>query len=99
VRRKIMAKYKNKASRTNTPWTDADYANLRAMYAAGMSKWDISKELDRSPGAVQAQVYTLGLHKIVSDALTSQDATKHVSSVTTTSTLKRWWNRLMGKEN
>ena len=94
-----MTKYKNKASRTNTPWTDADYANLRVMYAAGMSKWDIAKELDRSPGAVQSQIYTLGLHKIVSDTLTTEDATWDVSSASTTSILKRWWNRIMGREN
>jgi hypothetical protein len=99
-------KYKTKRSRgmnSNTAWTESDIDTLTTMYHAGFSNWDISVALGRSSGAVTQRVYQMGLHKrtkkyeTVSDTLTTQDATMDVTSVTTTSTLKRWWNRLMGK--
>jgi hypothetical protein len=99
-------KYKTKRSKgmnTGTVWTESDVDTLTTMYHAGFSNWDISVALGRSSGAVTQRVYQMGLHKkpkkyeTVSDTLTNQDATMDVSSVSTTSTLKRWWNRLMGK--
>ena len=93
-------KYKTKRSRgmnSNTAWTESDIDTLTTMYREGYSNWDISVTLGRSSGAVTQRVYQMGLHKNVSDTLTTQDATWDVSSVSTTSTLKRWWNRLMGK--
>ena len=102
-------KYKTKRSRgmnSNTAWTESDIDTLTTMYREGYSNWDISVTLGRSSGAVTQRVYQMGLHKNVSDTLTTQDATMDVTkdnpqlflgSVTTTSTLKRWWNRLMGK--
>jgi hypothetical protein len=102
-------KYKTKRSRgmnSNTAWTEPDIDTLTTMYHAGFSNWDISVALGRSSGAVTQRIYQMGLHKNVSDTLTTQDATMDVTkdnpqlflgSVTTTSTLKRWWNRLMGK--
>ena len=93
-------KYKTKRSRgmnSNTVWTESDVDTLTTMYHAGFSNWDISVALGRSSGAVTQRIYILKLHKNVSDTLTTQDATWDVSSVSTTSTLKRWWNRLMGK--
>lgn len=101
-------KYKTKRSKgssNGTAWTETDIETLRRMYFAGFSKWEIAEELKRSSGAVQQRAYSMGLHKKlnindpVSDTLTSEDATYHDSSDTTTSTLKRWWNRLVGKEN
>jgi hypothetical protein len=104
-------KYKSKRSKglnTGTAWTDTDIEVLTNMYHAGYSKWEIATELARSSGAVESRIYSMGLHKqpkryetdeSVSDTLTTEDVTTHVSSDTTTSTLKRWWNRLMGKEN
>ena len=93
-------KYKTKRSRgmnSNTAWTADDIYTLTTMYREGYSNLDISVALGRSSGAVTQRVYQMGLHKNVSDTLTNQDATMDVTSVTTTSTLKRWWNRLMGK--
>ena len=93
-------KYKTKRSRgmnSNTAWTADDIDTLTTMYREGYSNWDISVTLGRSSGAVTQRIYILKLHKNVSDTLTNQDATMDVTSVTTTSTLKRWWNRLMGK--
>ena len=93
-------KYKTKRSKglnSGTAWTETDVETLVKMYFAGFSKWEISVELGRSSGAVEQRIYIMGLHKNVSDTLTTQDATWDVSSVSTTSTLKRWWNRLMGK--
>jgi hypothetical protein len=99
-------KYKTKRSKgmnTGTVWTESDVDTLTTMYHAGFSNWDISVALGRSSGAVTQRVYQMGLHKkpkkyeTVSDTLTNQDATMDVSIVSTTSTLKRWWNRLMGK--
>ena len=93
-------KYKTKRNRgmnSNTAWTESDIDTLTTMYREGYSNWDISVALGRSSGAVTQRIYILKLHKNVSDTLTTQDATWDVSSVSTTSTLKRWWNRLMGK--
>jgi hypothetical protein len=99
-------KYKTKRSKgmnTGTVWTESDVDTLTTMYHAGFSNWDISVALGRSSGAVTQRVYQMGLHKkpkkyeTVSDTLTNQDATMDVSIMSTTSTLKRWWNRLMGK--
>ena len=102
-------KYKTKRSKgsnTNTTWTETDIEVLTNMYHAGFSKWEIATELVRSSGAVQQRIYLMGLHKQpkryepVSDTLTTEDATMDVVSDTTTSILKRWWNRLiewMGK--
>ena len=93
-------KYKTKRSRgmnSNTAWTVDDIETLITMYREGYSNWDISVTLGRSSGAVEQRIYIMGLHKNVSDTLTNQDATMDVSSMSTTSTLKRWWNRLMGK--
>jgi len=102
----VGKKYKRKTStNTGTAWTDTDIEVLTNMYFAGFSKWEIAAELNRSSGAVQQRTYIMGLHKKlnindpVSDTLTSEDATYHVISDTNTSTLKRWWNRLMGKED
>lgn len=92
-------KYKTKRSRgmnSNTAWTESDIDTLTTMYREGYSNWDISVTLGRSSGAVTQRVYQMGLHKNVSDTLTTQDATWDVSSVSTTSTLKRWWARLFG---
>ena len=92
-------KYKTKRSRgmnSNTAWTESDIDTLTTMYREGYSNWDISVALGRSSGAVTQRVYQMGLHKNVSDTLTTQDATMDVSSVSTTSTLKRWWARLFG---
>jgi DNA-binding NarL/FixJ family response regulator len=107
-RRQMGKKYKTKRSKglnSGTAWTETDTETLCQMYFAGFSKWEIAKELKRSSGAVEQRTYIMGLHKKlnindpVSDTLTSEDATWDVSSDTTTSTLKRWWNRLVGKEN
>ena len=93
-------KYKTKRSRGmnyNTAWTETDIDTLTTMYGEGYSNWDISVTLGRSSGAVTQRVYQMGLHKNVSDTLTTQAVGDHVVSDATTSTLKRWWNRLMGK--
>lgn len=95
-------KYKTKRSRgmnSNTAWTADDIDTLTTMYHAGFSNWDISVALGRSSGAVTQRVYQMGLHKNVSDTLTTEAVGDHVSSDATTSTLKRWWNRLMGRGN
>jgi hypothetical protein len=92
-------KYKTKRSKgvnSNTAWTADDIDTLTTMYREGYSNWDISVTLGRSSGAVTQRIYILKLHKNVSDTLTNQDATMDVSSVSTTSTLKRWWARLFG---
>jgi len=99
-----MAKrYKRKtSSNTGTAWTDEHTDTLLTMYHAGFDTRDIAKALNRSRGAVQQRIYVTGLHKqpkryeTVSVPLTSEDATKHVVSDTTTSILKRWWTRLFG---
>lgn len=102
------AKYKTKRSKglnANTAWTEEDIYTLTTMYHAGFSNWDIAVALGRSSGAVTQRIYSMKLHKqnkkyeTVSDTLTTEDATMDVSSVSTTSTLKRWWNRLMGRGN
>jgi hypothetical protein len=98
-------KYKSKRSKglnTGTAWTETDIEVLTNMYHAGFSKWEIATELARSSGAVEARIYIMGLHKQpkryepVSDTLTTEDVGDHVSSDSTTSTLKRWWTRLFG---
>lgn len=95
-------KYKTKRSKglnANTAWTESDIETLTTMYREGYSNWDISVALGRSSGAVTQRIYILKLHKNVSDTLTTQDATMDLNIVSTTSTLKRWWNRLMGRGN
>lgn len=101
-------KYKTKRSKgmnANTAWTESDIDTLTTMYHAGFSNWDIAVTLGRSSGAVTQRIYGMKLHKqpkkyeTVSDTLTTQDTTTDLSVVSTTSTLKRWWNRLMGRGN
>jgi hypothetical protein len=76
-------KYKPKGTNTHTVWTESDIATLRELYAQGVSNWDISKELNRSHGAIQSRVYLLRLHEKKSD-----------SSETLPN--KSWWRRLLG---
>ena len=106
------AKHKPKQGRTNTTWTEDEINALVAMHRAGYDRWVIAKDLDRSPGAVQQRIYSMGLHKQpqkyvedqtrkftpVSDTLTNQDTTMDVSSCTTTSPVKAFWNWLTGKK-
>jgi len=98
-------KYKRKEGKKNTRWTDEDRARLRSLYQQGLTYYMIGQMLDRSEGSIAQQIYQMNKRDAaegyvhVSDALTTEDATMNVSSDTTTSTLKRWWNRLMGKEN
>ena len=101
-------KYKTKRSKgsnTGTAWTDTDIEVLTTMYHAGASEWEIASILKRSTGGVRSRIYSMGLHKqpkryeTVSDTLTTEDVGDHVVSDITTSTLKRWWNRLLGREN
>jgi len=54
-----MTKYKRKEGKRNTRWTDEDLDLLRTLAAQGVSNWDISKRLDRSPGSVSAQLYLM----------------------------------------
>jgi lysozyme family protein len=96
-------KYRPKAGKKNTVWTESDIDMLRTMYHAGFSKWDIAKELDRSSGAVQQRIYNMGLHKqpklyetgeSVSDALTNQDATMDAWDNTPTQEPTTWIGRI-----
>lgn len=49
--------YKNKASRTNTRWTDEERERLRTLHQQGESSWDIARILDRSHGAITQKIY------------------------------------------
>ena len=95
-------KYRPKAGKKNTPWTDADLTALRTMHQQGSTYADMANTLDRSTGGVAQQLHKMKKRDAaegyihVSDTLTTQDAEYHVSSDTTTSTLKRWWKRLFG---
>ena len=93
-------KYRPKAGKKNTVWTESDIDMLRTMYHAGFSKWDIAKALDRSSGGVQSRIYILQLHKqnkkygTVSDALTNQDATMDAWDNTPTQEPTTWIGRI-----
>ena len=95
-------KYKRKAGKKNTRWTDEDKARLRTLYQQGVTYYEMGQLLDRSTGSIAQQIYQMNKRDAaegyvhVSDTLTTQDAEYHVSSDTTTSTLKRWWKRLFG---
>lgn len=70
------------ASRTNTKWTDEDRALMVSLHNEGMSNWDIAKQLNRSHGAIQQQLYLL-----------RKETEKQVSAALTK---KPWWKRLLG---
>lgn len=52
-------KYKRKEGKKHTRWTEADLTALRTMHQQGMPHFEIGKLLDRSTGAITAQIFLM----------------------------------------
>lgn len=52
-------KYKRKAGKKNTPWTEADLTALRTMHQQGSTYADMANTLDRSTGGVAQQLHKM----------------------------------------
>lgn len=99
-------KYKPKEGKRHTRWTEADLTALRTLHQQGMTHFEIGKLLDRSTGAITAQIFLMNKRDAaegyihVSDTLTTYDEMTDANEISLdVAPSKPWWKRLFGRSD